>query len=377
MPQNLPVAIGNDIGGVKYDIIIGDMNFTPQGAKVTAYFIVKENNSGKEIMFAGDDIIMHPTGFSAGGKLVLVKDFDVEFDPVGKMILKSDGETYVEFDCNGYKETKLDGLFEFSRKMVEPAEGSNTDEKVKGFFTTSLYDWNDFTAEISITPFKVKALNDFRFTVNNAIFDFSDYSNPDGVKFPNSYGGDETDALWRGFYLGELIVEVPRQVKKADKKPVTFTATDLLIDDKGVSGLFAAKNLIAMNQGNMEKWQFSVDYLGAEFERSQFKMCSFNGQIKLPVQDGKDPFGLNYGGSITSNGFMISSNIIKDITIEAPVFSSELTIRSDSKLEIEYKNNKLLPRANLNGKLSVKRDDPNVEIAEIKFEGLKLQTAKT
>lgn len=48
-------------------------------------------------------------------------------------------------------------------------------------------------------------------------------------------------------------------MKRDDDTRIGFEARNLLIDRTGVSGAFAAINVLTLEEGRMQKWAFSVD----------------------------------------------------------------------------------------------------------------------
>ncbi|MBN1463915.1 MAG: hypothetical protein JW922_09625 [Paludibacteraceae bacterium] len=371
-PQQVPFSVGKTIGGHDYDLIIADMRFDKEGVLIDAFLVIWDPFFNRNIFFGGKDIRMSPFGFSGGGELLLLDDFVAEYDAIGKFTLKAaNAGNYVSFDCDGFKGIGIDGEIEFTRDLLLPADVSKLNDRVLATFKGYAESWQDIIVELKIDPFRVKGLNDFTFTVSDAKFDFSDFRNPEGTKFPGSYSESDKSALWRGFYLKTLIVTVPSIFTKNDGTPTTLGADDLMIDEMGVSGHFYGNKLIKFQDGNMSKWQYSLDTLYAEFEKSQFMDAGFAGAIKTSIHDKDDPFGLNYGGRISTESIDLYGALTTDVTFKSSAFSSEIVLRKDTRIETSILNNKFYPKAVLNGSLTVKRKEVN---ASAKFEELTLQT---
>ena len=125
----------------------------------------------------------------------------------------------------------------------------------------------------------------FMFTVNQAIFDFSDIRT-ENVIFPNYYHDEglllPSPEAWRGIYVQSLEVGMPSEFMTKESIPnnerVHFAATNLIIDNYGVSGYFTADNLIPLESGRTSKskaWAYSVDHIGVELAANRLLASSF------------------------------------------------------------------------------------------------------
>ncbi len=67
-----------------------------------------------------------------------------------------------------------------------------------------------------------------------------------------------------------------------------------MIDNQGVSGKFIGKNIISLNEGNMNGWAFSLDSVGVELMANQLVQAGFDGGLVIPI--GKDDRPFEYTG---------------------------------------------------------------------------------
>ena len=288
----LPVGIKKTIGNTENIIVLETMKFTPDGATLTAYMSSEVPRSEKRIALKGKDINFSPGGFTAGARLELLANVDI---PLGeKMTLKVKGEenkTFVVWDCHGYKSMGLQADIEFSREMLLP-DGPDgqiiNDEniKVKTGFETQIEGWDNLLVEVNISAFQHKKLKDFSFAVNSAVFDFSELSNSPSMIFPKGYQSSDFIAgntkMWKGFFLKDIIVRLPATLSKDSLHRSTIEAHNMIIDNMGVSGLFAARNIISKSEGKIGKWPFSIDEIYVELSKNQMVSCGFNGTITIP-----------------------------------------------------------------------------------------------
>ena len=185
------------------------------------------------------------------------------------LILKGK-ETYVEWDCEGFKSFGLGGKVNFSRELLIPVNevGEEMEGVVSGNFSVSINNWNDFIASVSITPFRPANTPGFTFYTSEAIFDFSDLRNPLELVFPAKYESpflrSDTRNQWRGIFIKSIRVNLPSEFKSEDGEVRYLTAQNFLIDETGISGDIFGQYIIPLDQGSsgsMAGWPFSVGML--------------------------------------------------------------------------------------------------------------------
>jgi hypothetical protein len=289
---DLPVGIKKEIGGLQYTILIDSMVMTPTHAFLVAYMAFT-TPQGKKIAFKGTNIrFSRAGGLQGDARLELLGAHALNKDAKTQIILKGNGGTFVEWDCNGFKNMELAGEIQFSRDLLLPdtESGQPGEGRVSGFFGTEVSDWNNLMARVDMQPFQVPRLDGVGFTVKRAVFDFSSLRHINDMKFPAGYvnpliaPGDS--ALWEGFYLQELSVRLPQQFKEEGGRPRTeFAAYNLLIDNMGFSGLMVAKNLITRDKGKMDSWAMSLDSLYINVVANQLQSGGLTGDVVVPVAE--------------------------------------------------------------------------------------------
>jgi hypothetical protein len=308
--------------------------------------------SEKKIALKGKDINFAPGGFTGDARLELIEDVDI---PLGKnmtLVLKgAENKTFVECDCKGYKEMGLQGEIQFSREKLLP-EGpdgniiSNPKTKVKAEFETKIVGWDDLMLEVDVTPFQVKDMKDFSFNVNKAVFDFSEAANAPSMTFPDGYKStdflDGNKNMWKGFFLKDLIVKLPKNLNKKSGERSIIEAHNLLIDKIGVSGEFLATNTFTRDEGNMSKWAFSLDKISAKITKNQLVTCEFNGTINVP------PLGdntiLGYEAFIDpANQYTFIVNTTD--TLRMDMWAAKLRLDPNSHVDISVIEGKFRPKA--------------------------------
>ena len=355
----LPIGIAQNVGGLAYVIAIDSAVFTSQGAFFNAYLSLEIPATGDRVAFAATNIAFHPNGLaraSTSNRLVLVQDYALTLSKQVTMNLTTaDRRNFVEWNCAGFQSINLKGNFEFSNQLLVPdsPDGKPGSGTVKaGFEVANLRDWGSLLVHVDIPPFQLPSLAGVSFAVRNAWVDYSDLANPDGMLFPtsyaNTYGSNPT--LWQGFYLQAVGVKLPGELHKQRKQ---IDAANLIIDNRGVSGFFGARNLLGYEEGDLEGWPFSIDSLGVQLQCSQLSGAAFSGRINVPLFEESQP--LRYRAFMTNDqgrtdyGFAVRTTQ----TLTVPLLVAEAELKPNSEIRVVTKNGKLRPEALLHGVLHV------------------------
>ncbi len=380
---SLPVGIHKTIGNLDYDIGIASIKLKPQYAELEVYmqFTVPQNN--RVLTFMGKGIKFSKEGGIVGdATLALVADYAINLQGDRSQIILKSG-TEVSFDCNGFLEMALNADVKFSRAIIVPEspEGDTLSGNVTGSFRSTIRNWNDLVVEVSLPPFQLTNLKGVGFTANTAVFDFSDLQNALSMRFPAGYQSPALLAglpnLWRGFYLRELTVSLPPQFNKKDQIERTqFYAQDVLIDELGFSGLLKGTDLFTKESGDMNGWAYSLDSLGMDIMANSLRSGGFKGSLVIPISGEATPFSYS---AIIQPGDQYVFNVSAPDSLEFPMFkTSKLEIYANSYVEVKVVDKKFLPKAVLHGNMNIQaklgKGDKGVELADIAFENLMVQS---
>ncbi|HEY3429564.1 MAG TPA: hypothetical protein VGK39_02735, partial [Cyclobacteriaceae bacterium] len=386
----LPVGITKTIGGISYKLVIHAVRLKPTHAELDMFLQFEIPQNQKKLTFMARGIKLTQKGGIVGdAKLELLGDNAINFNGDKIQLILKGGTpaggsgTYAVIDCDGFREVSVDAEVKFSRDLLVPenADGKVIAGNVIAGFKASLTDWNDMLIQLNMPAFQATKLKDFGFKASDVVFDFSDTRNAPSVVFPEGYvNTDELPGnpnLWRGFYMRELLVRIPRQFQKKGGEATALRAQNMLIDNRGVSGLFSGTNLIPLKEGSMNGWAFSLDSLSVKLMSNELQQAGFNGQILIPVSKETTPF--NYTAFISEDEYMFSVAPTEDL--EFDLWAAHVDIYEGSSLEIRVVDRKFLPKAILHGRMNIsaKLGDENgkgVELADIQFEDLQLQVVK-
>ena len=391
--QTLPVGLKQTISNVEFTIAVSSINLLETHAELTVFARMKIPQKDNVLFFAAQDVKFSYGGsFIGDAYLTLLNDFKIPVGGSMELTLKGgldtitgkapggkgmDNVTYVKIECLGFKELSICGEVFFSDKMIDRVNdsGKPMNKPVTSTFRTVIQDWNDLLLEITIPKFCIKGLNGFYFDVQSASLDLSDFKNPSAIRFPSKYEGvdQSTPELWRGAYFRKIKVTMP-EAFSFDKGRVSFDATDMLIDECGISGKFTAFNILPIDVGSASGWAFSIDDFLMELEANHITAAGFKGVIGLPVS--KEQALLNYEAIIGENDHYTMSVALKD-NINFDLFAAKAVLKKNSTVILEMKDEKFLPEARLNGYLDLKIDPESTDtsaIRNIEFTNLVLKT---
>lgn len=378
---DLPVGLSREGGDINYSIIISQVRVTPAAAFVEAYFIFELPQTGDKIAFRGTNIkFSHDGGFSGDGRLELIGSYPIKMNEKTLLTILGKGNTYVEFNCDGFKQMGIEAEVEFSRDLIIPENEKGeivaAPARVKTKFSVQAQSWNDILVGINLPAFQVKGLSGFGFTVKDAYMDWSDAVNPTGLIFPEGYqstyvqGGQP--ALWQGFFMKELEVRLPSTfAKRSNTNRVTFGVENMIIDDLGFTGTLYAENLITA--GDMSGWAYTLDRVGIDVVTNQVKGFELAGKLSVPViktKDGKtSQFGYLAQRGADGN-YLFAVKIENEVKL--PVFVADINLFKGSTVIVKERDGKFYPSAMLNGELTIKAlsKGPKTVFNSIRFENM-------
>lgn len=373
---NLPFGIIKEIGVTRYIICVDSAKFLNNSASMSAYMALEFPGSQQKICFSAQNIAINPKGVMPGPntKLVLVSEHRISLGPKITMVLKPDGFNYVEWDCNGFSAVNLKGYFEFDPGMIYPDPDYPTmDSVVRASFQIHTNDIHNFVVQASMAPFCVRGMEGVSFSVADATADFSELSNAPNMLFPqgynlSNYNGDPL--MWTGFYMRNFTVRLPKELAKNGQRP-TIMATNLIIDQSGVSGIFSATNLFTLSQGSMTGWGFSVSTIAVNIVSNHINGASMAGYIRLPVSESDSlAYACVISQSAVTGGLDYVFAISPSSDMKAQVLGGTLTLYNTSSVQVVKQNGKFRPTATLNGKYSLA--DPNARVKNLQFQNMLL-----
>lgn len=368
----LPLGIQKEVGGVKFIIVLDELRLLPNRAVLKAYLRILIPESGKTLSFYADEVTIGPDGIDAA-KLRLFKD--VPLPLLGKDILLKKWDTFVEWDCNGYKSTSLAGEMTIKNENIIPKSSKGQDNtrggSLKAAVSATFTNVNDILFSISLGAFEIKGLNDFIFTPGEVYVDMSDSQNPSAAKFPTGYTTSTMatpgEFTWRGVYIKRLSVELPKTFSK-NAKPTTLLMTDMLIDDCGFTGNLSATEVIPKQGGQLGGWPFSISKISIGLYKNHVDVCSFEGAIKAGFIKTKED--INYKARFDNGNFFLSASLPGDVKFDA--IGARVNLSHNSTICVDYVNGDYLPKLVLQGYMTI--DTSSLKLGRMDFQDLEIST---
>jgi hypothetical protein len=382
----LPVGVVKTGGALDYSILVDRITTTTQGSILDVYVSIAFPQ-GDRLAFHGKIPLSKEGGIAGNAKVFLVGDHNLKLGGKTLVTIKGSKNTYVEFDCGGFKGMSIEALIQFSRDLIIPEDEKGNaikdpDQRVKVSFTSYVQSLNDLMVGVNIPAFQVNGLDGFGFKVTEAFLDWSDLANPPGIEFPKDYPSPFVQAgqplLWQGFYLQRLEVRFPPSFtkKEGDQSRIVLGVEKMILDDQGFTGDVFANNVL--DAGDMSGWSYSLDHVELGFVANQLKGFALKGTISVPNLKKKSDntatsFGYLASRSVDGN-YLFSVSIREELRL--PLFVADLTLRPGSSITVKQKEGKFYPTALLNGELTINvlGKGPKASFNGISFEGLRIST---
>ncbi|MHA7831422.1 MAG: hypothetical protein ACX93O_09995 [Flagellimonas sp.] len=394
------------------------MEYHPTYTEVDLFAKVELGELNTELMFSATNVRISKSGGiyeeatlnlltnvpvgRGGGQWLLT--FLGGFEPNGE----ANDQTFITIDCEGkVSEISISADVRIAKTVAipltengdilypdktEPGSGETVvgnDSYVGAGFSFMTTNINDLLIQLDLPPFELRALPNWGFKMQNAVLDLSDTANANGMDFPQLYTAQNllvpgNENLWRGFYAEEVSVYLPPEFnKKNEEGRVNIGAHNLLLDNFGVSGEFFATNIIGIDEGSANKWQFSLDSLMVDIKVNRFMKAGFGGRIVLPISDSESSGGqLGYSGVISSNqDYFVKVEVQEDVPFN--VFRSKAILFRESYINLEVEDKKFYPEANLSGVMAFDQeqnaqlsgsDDDLLTFSGLKFQDFHIQT---
>ncbi|MDR1883534.1 MAG: hypothetical protein LBR26_12255 [Prevotella sp.] len=384
---NLPVGIKKTAGNIPFTLAITNVRFRNQYGELTLLMKMKVPQSGnkqdKVLLFGATDIKITHTGDLVGDiKLSLLNNVPFSLGNFGDVVFKgnlndstgrAESNTCISLDCNGnFKELSIDADIILNPNTFVLA--SDRSKPVTSSFRTLIHDWNDLIAEVSFPAFEIKGAEGFEFSLSQAILDMSDIKNPQGFNPVPAYMREyftlpETE-LWRGLYINLFSLTFPEQFSNGQSKGrIKIEASRLLIDENGITGDIAGKNILPLDAGEASGWGFSVTDFRLSLLANNINGFGFEGQINIPLSGTSQP--RDYEARISGNEYLFKVGLGEKLSFDM-FGETTLHLAPTSYLQMEVRDRRFRPKLVLNGSMSIDKDGLKME--QVIFKKLAIAT---
>ncbi|TAH02566.1 MAG: hypothetical protein EAZ15_05000 [Sphingobacteriales bacterium] len=396
----VPFGIKKVISGQTFIVGIDKILFTPTQATFDAMLsmeIPEAPEGAKKIAFGASELCFNKNSFCDQGILYLAEDFTIPYlklkllAPTGEIKnVENDKGTYVIFDKSGFKQMRIDAEREFDETDLQPAEGAG---KVKAHLVAVTDNgWSDWKAKVTMPKFSIASNKDISFEIVNgadgvgAWYDHSDKENPAGLptNIPEKLAA-LSPKTWKGFFMPELKMTLPAIIKNTDNQLIAINVKNLLIDNDGVTLDAKANNVLAIGDGKLDSWAFSVDNFNITIINSVYIKGDMLGKVLLPITTEALNSQLDYSAMLT-NSLDSGQNVNRHLDfafhvqpkndIDNKLWLATMNLKNTSTIDIKVnKKNGFVATAVLNGDLSLASPElSNFSLSLIHFQNLTLNT---
>jgi hypothetical protein len=225
---------------------------------------------------------------------------------------------YIDFNEHGFQQYGLEVEADFTRDWMIPSpdDGGKSIASLSAVGTS----WNDLILTGILEKSEIIATNEITILASNIAFDMSDSLNPANITFPSNYMGETTN-LWNGFYMEQLVVELPNCFTTPAGGYIPVTIDDLIIDNQGLTFHLEATNVIQFGSAEISDLAVSIDTIHIEMEASSLVDAYVKGDIAIPVSDTNNYNPLHYNalfhhqqGTLDSNYIQLTINPVGPIS---------------------------------------------------------------
>ncbi|MGE0568648.1 MAG: hypothetical protein AB7O73_11920 [Bacteroidia bacterium] len=370
----LPYGLRKQIGTTRYVIAIDSIKYKSNGAYFSAFAALDFPGTTKKLAFRASNIKFNPAGVIGGeqARLYLASEHLIKINKVVSLYLPKNVQNYIVWNCNGFEAINLSGTFIFSSDYLIPDSSNTADKTVSASFQIYTKDLHQFITSISMSPFQLKDLKDWKFEVKNATVDLSENMDAMDMSFPPGYQNPNLVApgMWTGFFLKEFNVTLPKEL--TGKTQTKISCKNLLIEHLGLSGSIETILNNEAIKNDLNGWDFSISKVGLGFVCNNLNSGFLNGNVQIPLLDTTSK--LNYHASIFYNPELKESDYnftLKTLSnIRCNIFSAGLNLYPNSSISIQKVNGALKPRAILSGQIFFLNAKFNSNNAKIGFQDL-------
>lgn len=376
--SSLPIVIEKQIAGATYAIALDKLIFTPAGNTITLMAMITTPD-GNSLCFAGEQI-----GFTGQGgiregtlRLLLGGNSKIKLFQLEKVALELT-QGALKFGCNGYESFSIGGNVVFDRSLIVPDNiqtGDPAPGNVKStFLLENVKDWNDMLIEISMQPFQMPSMPGYGFSVSNAVIDVSDHVNSPNCAFPRDYTAAATNELWRGVYIGNVTVRFPKHFKnRTSGQRLTVGVNNLLVDGLGVSGEIFGENLLAIKDGDLNGWDYSIDGASVVLVKNRVKAGSLKGKMRVSISSEEKL--LSYQAIIDPTRDYYNFNVSAVDNLDFEVFkAASVQLEPASTVSLTLESGTFSASAMLHGRMSITSAKEGISLADFTFQSLFLST---
>jgi hypothetical protein len=392
------------------------MELTPEKATASLVGMLELKDDrirNKYMVFSSSDICLNPQGpviseDEAFLQLVepvtvdVSKNYSVTLLPPKNPDTKQKQGTYLNFDCDGFRDVEAYGMVKFTGGQFKPKKEDGRFSKkdtLAATFNTAFKNWDHWVAKLDFTSlpaqinktqklateqFGYKKLPGYTFEVEEAYIDHSSKEDLFQKLGSSNPVASNAGAGWQGVYVSKSDVWMPDffSKKKSDKQKqnnkqgnnaIHLTGTNLVLDARGVSGdIFGTQ---VMDEGTMGNMSLSIDTVDVTVRHSMLEHARMTGGLTIPVFKDPMPYKANitYTGQQASYSFDLKTGRERRI----PMWMVTTQLDANSTVQLDIRQQEVDFEAILNGRFYFDPTlgaVPDVQIKGMRFQDFKIST---
>lgn len=355
----LPLALQNEEFPTTM-MVVTDIRFTPTNAYLTLIGLDNaENVPAKNIqasdltISAATAIPSTPFGIKNGTYLVPITNTssanNVNLTATIMKAVSMDSDSRIYCDCNGYKKPQTKEDLYLSDDIV--AQASNG-QPLKIAVKDGKQPIASYNGDVKAFPeFTVKGVESYTFQSGGGALNLDPAKSLNGL--PSIAATTSPKKLW----LQKVTTQLPAKYNIGSSGVVKLSGDMVIGEDDLEYGYFKKSDILPLNKGVIEKWNYSIDEMSMKLEGKKMTGPTIAGKVKLPVSSQT----FDYNGTFkdnTRNPVLYVDKLPETLPIE--MWSGSMTLEPVSALGLEIKKineeNTVYPNAALTGTFGMQMD---------------------
>ena len=352
--------------GIKFNandlLTITEIIFKPTEAKVN-FLAQKEfnrSNTTYKLGFAGKYFKIHPSNIDfTNGRVELVEDINVPStvaNPKMKFTFKkatTNSGCYIQWANNGITNINVGLDVKFTRDWLLPIPTSP--DTVKATLNGSATSMHDILLTGNFPQCEFVGTNGMKMDSCQVSFDLSDIRNPLNIVFPANYIDSASVATWQGLYIKTFTLTLP-ETWKTNANATQITASNIIIDDMGLTTKIKAKDVIAFKSCKVADLSASLDTINISIVNSSLVSGNAKGKIVLPICKDSITNCLKYTASFSqaNGGKSFQLVIVPSGPIEADILKGTMALDQTSNITALFSTDSIMLAIALNGSFTWK-----------------------
>lgn len=380
LPMKLP-RTATDPQSNQVTVTVQDFLLTPTGAAISLLGIFASIEDNIYLPFVATNICTSPSTFAIDPtvELVLPKDFAVAMNDGCTMNFKGGESSDVcalIFNSGKYAGLRLAAGFDMGVAGLSAVDGGALEATMTS--TQHVTDWNDWTAQLSMPPFKVNGAAGVKVVPQGSvIYDHSAKQTPAEVVFPASYQVQDRNA-WKGFYIKNYKLAMPTVLSGmyADlngKQPQDIwiqTSAGAVIDARGISLSASEQPGLAASSNGVDNWSMSIDNVKVRLQGGNAVEGTASGSLGVPMIAGKMPYVCNM--TTSEPQFTVTP---PEGTLRCPLFQGYIKPDKTSNVAVRQVGDKTQVTVTLNGTINIDFQKMGLaaDVKNVKVEGMQIR----